>query len=169
MCGLQPRAAYFNYIVNTISHFVRLTIRPVTNLGHQVGRRVFWEEPKFFKVCRIVSNYAQHIFPREEKKIWGGILPHCTPPGYGPAYNQRRLTIELIRQARYNRLLEKVKQNVANQRKHKFYKRWCHEMRYRGPPVKIAPDPLAFNPALLGRRVAGHPRIRSWDYTALLI
>jgi len=38
------------------------------------------------------------------------------------AYNQTRLKIELIRQAQ-NRLLEKAKEHVANQRKHKFYKR----------------------------------------------
>jgi len=30
----------------------------------------------------------------------------------------------------------------------KFYKRWRHEIRHRGPPVKIAPGPLPFNPAL---------------------
>jgi len=27
------------------------------------GRRVFWEWPKFFKLCPILSNYVQHIFP----------------------------------------------------------------------------------------------------------
>ena len=74
------------------------------------------------------------------------------------AYNQTRLKIELIRQAQ-NRLLEKAKEHVANQRKHKFYKRWRHEMRYRGPPVKIAPGPLAFNPALAGRVVARRPPV----------
>jgi len=55
-------------------------------------------------------------------------------------YNQRRLTIELIRQA-HNRLQEKGNENVANQRKNKLCKRWRHEIRHRGPPVKIASDP----------------------------
>ena len=41
----------------------------------------------------------------------------------------------------HNRLLEKANENVENQRKHKFYKRWHHEIRHRGPPVKIAPVP----------------------------
>jgi len=62
------------------------------------------------------------------------------------SYNQGQLTIELIRQA-HNRLLEKANDNAANQRKHKLYKRWRHEIRHRGPPVKIAPGPPNFNPA----------------------
>ena len=37
--------------------------RPVTNLGHQAGRRVFWEGAKFFKLFPIASNYVQRIFP----------------------------------------------------------------------------------------------------------
>jgi len=41
--------------------------RPVTSLGHQEGRRVFSEGPKVFKLCPIVSNYVQHIFPGGEK------------------------------------------------------------------------------------------------------
>ena len=63
------------------------------------------------------------------------------------AYHQSRLTIELMRQA-HNRLLRKANENVANQQKHKFYKRWRHKRRHRGPPVKLAPDPLPFNPTL---------------------
>jgi len=34
--------------------------------------------------------------------------------------------------------------------KNKCYKRWRHEIRHRGPPVKIAPGPLPFNPTLRG-------------------
>jgi len=45
-----------------------------------------------------------------------------------------------MRQA-HNRLLEKANENVANQRKHKFYKWWRHEIRHSGPPVDIAPGP----------------------------
>jgi len=37
--------------------------RLVTSLGHQEGRRVFREGPKFFELCPIVLNYVQHIFP----------------------------------------------------------------------------------------------------------
>jgi len=32
-------------------HAMRSRTRPVTSLGHQVGRRVFREEPQFFKLC----------------------------------------------------------------------------------------------------------------------
>jgi len=62
------------------------------------------------------------------------------------AYNQRRVTIELIWQG-HNRLLEKANENVANARKHEFFTRLRHEVRYRDPPVKTAPCPLHFNPA----------------------
>jgi len=41
----------------------RAMCRPVTSLGHQWGRGVFWEGPKFFKLCPIFLNYVQHIFP----------------------------------------------------------------------------------------------------------
>ena len=47
--------------------------RPVTSLGHQVGRRVFWEGPTFFKLGPI-------HFSRGGKFL--GVL---LPPGYGPA------------------------------------------------------------------------------------
>jgi len=36
-------------------------------LGTPGGRRVFWEWPKFFKLCPILSNYVQHIFPGGRK------------------------------------------------------------------------------------------------------
>ena len=45
--------------------------RHVTSLGHQVGRRVFWEGPKFFKLRPVVSSYVQHIFPGGAKHILG--------------------------------------------------------------------------------------------------
>jgi len=37
--------------------------------------------------------------------------------------------------------MEKTNGNLANQRKHNFYKRWRHELRPRNPFVKIAPGP----------------------------
>jgi len=51
--------------------------RPVTSLGHQVGRRVCWEGPKFFKLCSIFFNYVQHTFPGGE--FLGGFAP-LRPP-----------------------------------------------------------------------------------------
>jgi len=44
--------------------------KPMTSFGHQGRRRVFSEGPKFFKLCPIVSNYVQRIFP-------GGAKPPC--------------------------------------------------------------------------------------------
>jgi len=59
--------------------------KPVTNLGHQGGRRVFWVRPKVFKPCPIVLNYAQHIFTEGAKRFLvtgldrgrGGLQTHC--------------------------------------------------------------------------------------------
>jgi len=52
--------------------------RPVTSLGHQEGRRGFWEGPKFFELCPIVSSDVQHIFPGGAKNFWGGEAPLAT-------------------------------------------------------------------------------------------
>ena len=52
--------------------------------------------------------------------IKGSLHSFLTP--FHAVYNQKRLATELIRQA-HNRLLGKAKENVANQRKRKFYKR----------------------------------------------
>jgi len=60
--------------------------RPVTSLGHQEGRRVFWEGPKIFKLCPIVSNYIQHVFPGGRTFFLGCFAP----PGYGPAESRRK-------------------------------------------------------------------------------
>jgi len=54
--------------------------RPVTSLGHQGRRRVFWEGPNFFKLCPIVLTYAQHIFPGRAKSMGRGVH------GYGPEH-----------------------------------------------------------------------------------
>jgi len=54
------------------------TSRPVTSLGHQEGRRVFREGPKFFELCPIFLNYVQHIFP-VAKNFLGGLLPTASP------------------------------------------------------------------------------------------
>ena len=49
--------------------------RPVTSLGHQGWRRVFWEGPELFKLCRIVLNYPQRIFPGGRKIFQGRFAP----------------------------------------------------------------------------------------------
>jgi len=64
----------------------------VTSLEHQGGRKVFWEVPKFFKLCPIVLNYAQHIFPGWRKIFWG-LLPPCASPVYGPVMSHFRVTL----------------------------------------------------------------------------
>jgi len=47
-----------------------IKIRPVTSLGHQGGQRVFWEGPKFFKLC------PRH-FSRWGEKFLGEASPPC--------------------------------------------------------------------------------------------
>jgi len=56
------------------THAVLSRARPVTSLGHQVGRRVFWEGPKIFKLCPTHFSRGAKIFAR-------GASP---PPGYEP-------------------------------------------------------------------------------------
>jgi len=43
--------------------FLAVRYRPVTNFGHQEGRRVFLEGTEFFELCPIVSKYIKQIFP----------------------------------------------------------------------------------------------------------
>ena len=37
----------------------------LNQLGSPGVRRVFWSGAKFFKLCAVVLNYVQHIFPRD--------------------------------------------------------------------------------------------------------
>jgi len=74
-----------NETIQISGEFIKLLSRPVTSLGHEAGRRLFWEGPKFFKLCPTVLNYVQHIFPGGAKKIFGGFRP----PGYEPAFKWR--------------------------------------------------------------------------------
>ena len=62
-----------------------VVLRPVTSLGHQEGRRVFWEGPKFFELCPIILIIdVQYIFPRGAKNFLGeASTPLRPPPGYG--------------------------------------------------------------------------------------
>ena len=57
---------------------LRVGYRLVTSFGHQGWWRVFWEGPIFFKLCPIVCNYAQHIFPGEGE-FCGGASPPLRP------------------------------------------------------------------------------------------
>ena len=49
-------------------------------LGTPGARRVFWEGPKNFELCPVVSKYFQHILPGRAKDFLGVLRP----PGYGP-------------------------------------------------------------------------------------
>ena len=60
-------------------HWSRKCSRPVTSLGHQAGRRVFWVGPKVFKLCPIFLNYVQHTFPGGTKNFAGELLPSTSP------------------------------------------------------------------------------------------
>ena len=73
---------HFELVFSQLYNVTLLYTMPVTSLGHQEGRRVFREGPKFFDICPIFLNYAQHIFPEGAKNFLGGASP---PPGYGPA------------------------------------------------------------------------------------
>jgi len=56
-----------------------IVCRPVTSLGHQEGRRVFREGPKFLELCPKFLNYVQHIFPGGAKNFLGALLPPAPP------------------------------------------------------------------------------------------
>ena len=71
-----------------ICKFRSVECRPVTSLGHQEGRRVFWG-PKIFELCPIFLNYIQHIFPGGKEKFWGDLPPLVT--GLIECMNMRRL------------------------------------------------------------------------------
>ena len=65
--------------------FKLCTIRPVTSLGHQRWRRVFWEGPKFFQTMSNSFQQCPTGFSRGggEKACRGGFVA----PGYGPVSN----------------------------------------------------------------------------------
>jgi len=71
-------------------HLVADVTNNQARLGHQEGGRVFFEGPKFFELCPIISNHVQHIFPG------GGNFsrtdsPPCAPSRYGPANHHEEL------------------------------------------------------------------------------
>jgi len=79
MHHLPQRKILSNFRCN----FKVVPTRPVTSLGHQGGEK-FSEWPNTFKLCQIVLNYVQHIFPGGGEKFCWGLIPSCAPPGYGP-------------------------------------------------------------------------------------
>jgi len=59
--------------VSLLSLFQRSNIistRPVTSLGHQRRRRVFWEGPKFFKLCPNGFELCPTQFSRGGDASW---------------------------------------------------------------------------------------------------
>jgi len=55
-----------------------LRTMPVTSLGHQEGRRVFWEGPNFWTMSNIFKLCPTHFSRGSENFSRGGFAP-CTP------------------------------------------------------------------------------------------
>jgi len=66
-----------------------LVARPVISLGHQKGRRVFRQGPKFFELCPIFIKLCPTHFSRRGKNFIGENFS-APPPGYGPASGTTR-------------------------------------------------------------------------------
>jgi len=94
ICATYPEGQSFRMSYHRISIIQSNrkchSARTVTSLGHQGWQRVFWEEPKFFKLCPIIFSYAQHIFPGGAKIFVNRVLTPLRPPGYGPAFGSGR-------------------------------------------------------------------------------
>ena len=65
-------------------------------LGTPGRRRVFWEGPKYFKLCPIVLNYTQHIFPGGTKILQEGLAP-CAPLVTGMTITQAGVGSQTLR------------------------------------------------------------------------
>ena len=62
-------------VVSTFQlHITWVANSPVTSLGDHEWQNVFWEGPKFFKLCPIVFNYARNNFSGRRKILQGGLL-----------------------------------------------------------------------------------------------
>ena len=57
--------------------------RPVTSLWHQGGKKFSGRASTFFKLCPIILNYVQHIFPGGSKNL-PGKKASGAPLSYGP-------------------------------------------------------------------------------------
>ena len=80
------------------------TTRPVTSLGHQEGRRLFREGPKFFELRPIVLKYVQYIFPGGAKNFLRWVSPALRPPLLtGLATTRKRKIVKEALQLRYER------------------------------------------------------------------
>ena len=64
----------------------RLCLKKQPSLGHQGRRKVIWEWTNLFKLCAILLNNVQHIFPGGTKIFQGGLRPIAPPLGYGPGF-----------------------------------------------------------------------------------
>ena len=69
------------------AHAAQQPIRPVTSLGDQWWRRVFWEGPKIFKLYMSNSFQLCPTHFSREGIVQGGFSP-TRSPGYGPATHQ---------------------------------------------------------------------------------
>ena len=137
--GTDDAQSFLGYVLST--KFLFPIWFSSASRAHPSWEGLWWTEGS----CRGVSifQYGKRTSTRTSRTHLRGLGNQCS----SAVYNQRRLTIELIRQT-HDRPLEKANENVANQRKHKFYKRWRHEIRHRDPRVKITPGLLPFNLAL---------------------
>ena len=98
---INPMAFHYSDSNIRKSHNViveREMSRPVTSLGHQWGRRDFWEEAKFFKLQSSSFKLCSTHFSRG-----GGKIP-CAFPCYGPA-NVIRHAVITVRAAVANLML----------------------------------------------------------------
>ena len=67
--SLRPTRVWAGSFSDVADMLWPVAVRSVTSLGHQEGRRVFREGPKFFELCPIFLNYVQHIFPEGGEKF----------------------------------------------------------------------------------------------------
>jgi len=70
----RPKESLATQRLTKIGRHTQACIQLGTPRG--ANRRLFWEEHKFFKLCPIVSNYVQRIFPGGSKNFLGGA---CAP------------------------------------------------------------------------------------------
>jgi len=76
--NVDPVLDCMRKVITQQKHVVDLSTRPVTSLGHQKWRRVFWEGPNF-----LIFDLCSPHFPEGGEKFCRGLRP----PGYGPVVN----------------------------------------------------------------------------------
>ena len=89
------------------------SIQARNQFGTLGGRRVFWEEPKFLKLCPIVLNYVQHIFPGEANIFLGW----ASPPWSRVCQYLSFLTKSALRKPGHDLLLLLILETLHNRRR----------------------------------------------------